>query len=81
MSPDFLQALFGWMTVLNFGLLAILSFALMFLKPTIVRAHRWFLEGLNAADLERAYFEYLSRYKLLVVVFNFVPWLALHIVL
>jgi len=35
--------------------------------------------SLPEEDLSRAYFQYLAQYKIVVVVFNFVPYLALRI--
>jgi hypothetical protein len=37
--------------------------------------------GLEDADLSRAYFQYLAQYKILVFVFNLMPYLALRIML
>jgi hypothetical protein len=36
---------------------------------------------LAEADLSRAYFQYLAQYKILIFVFNLMPYLALRIIL
>jgi len=35
---------------------------------------------LEQEDLSKAYFRYLANYKILVIVFNLVPYLALRII-
>jgi hypothetical protein len=37
--------------------------------------------GLEEAELSRAYFQYLAQYKILLFVFNLMPYLALRIML
>jgi hypothetical protein len=37
--------------------------------------------GLDDTDLSRAYFQYLAQYKILIFVFNLMPYLALRIML
>ena len=40
---------------------------------------KWF--GLSELDLQREYFRYLANYKILTLVFNLVPYLALRLAL
>ena len=35
--------------------------------------------GIERAELPTLYFQYLSYYKVFVIVFNFVPWMALEL--
>ena len=79
MSLETLTALFGWMTVINFGFLAFSGFFLIGLKSQIVGLHHW-LTGLDEKDLNRAYFRYLSKFKVLAIVTSFAPYLALKLI-
>ena len=73
-----LTEFFQWMTILHVVLLTATSLMLMALKGVIGRWHgRMF--GLDAAQVNAAAYDYLGRYKALVLVFSIVPWLALLI--
>lgn len=73
-----IRAILGWCTVINFGLLIVASIVISTMRGPMVRMHsRMF--SLPEEDLSRAYFQYLAQYKIVVVVFNFVPYLALRI--
>ena len=69
----------GWGTILNIGVLIFSSLTLVIAGPPIKRIHaRMF--GRSEEDLSRAYFQYLAQYKIAIIVFNLVPYLALRIV-
>ena len=68
----------GWCTVINTGLLMIAAISLMTMRSWIAPLHsRMFT--VSEEDLSRYYFQYIGNYKLLVIVLNFVPYLALKI--
>ncbi|KAA1262219.1 hypothetical protein LF1_47810 [Rubripirellula obstinata] len=68
----------GWCTLINFGLLILSTTALVVGRNFVANLHaKWF--EVDAADLRKSYFQYLANYKLLVLVFNLVPYLALRI--
>ena len=70
----------GWCTLINFGLLAITAFAILCFGQRLKRLHsRMF--NMEESQLQIEYFRYLAQYKILVIVFNLVPYLALRIVL
>ena len=69
---------FGWMTILNFGFLIATTIALMAFRPAVARIHNR-LTGLDEKDLNRAYFGYLSNYKVLALITSLVPYLALKL--
>lgn len=77
MSIESLTAFLGWMTLINVGLMLLTLLGLVLMKRARVVHQRLF--GLSSSDLSRAYFAYLAQYKLLVLVFNLVPYLALRI--
>ncbi len=78
MTQDALTAFFGWMTVLNYGLLALMGLSLLALQGWASNLHaRMF--GLDTAVVRAAYFRFLANYKILATVFSLVPWLALKL--
>ena len=79
-SMETLAAFLGWCTLINFGMLFFASIMLAAMRPSISKIHgRMFV--LEEADLSRAYFQYLAQYKIMVFVFNLMPYLALRIML
>lgn len=70
---------FGWMTVLNTGLLLFATLMLWIMRDWAARIHSSMFD-MAEVDVKSAYFDYLSRYKTLVLVFNLAPYLALRIV-
>lgn len=80
MEPlETITAVLGWCTLINFGVLMLSSLALVFFRERLIRIHgRMF--GLPVEQLGREYFRYLATYKVLVIIFNLVPYLALRIV-
>jgi hypothetical protein len=77
MTLETLTAVFGWMTVLNFGLLAISSLCLLAMRETIIKIHTRIM-GMEEDDLNRAYLAWMSNHKLLTLVFCLVPYIALR---
>ncbi|MFW2371951.1 MAG: DUF6868 family protein [Gammaproteobacteria bacterium] len=68
----------GWSTVINFGVLVIITITLVLMRNSISKIHaRMF--GLSDTDISRAYFQYLAQYKIAVFIFNLIPYIALKI--
>ena len=77
-SIETLRAFFGWCSILNLGMLIVGSLAVVAMRGTVSRIHsRMF--GLSEAELSRAYFQYIAQYKILTLVLNIVPYIALEI--
>ena len=74
---DTLQSFLGWCTLVQFVLLSAATLIMVVFQKPIMRLHGG-LFGLGDDDLKRAYFQYLAQFKLLVLVFNFVPYLVLR---
>ena len=74
-----LTKFFAWMTVLNTGLLLFATIMLWGLRDWAARIHGAMFDMADL-DVKREYFEYLSRYKILILVFNLAPYLALRII-
>jgi hypothetical protein len=76
---DSMMALLGWCTAINFALFATFGIMLMLAGKPLAQFHSR-LFGLNVDELPSIYFNYLAHYKILIVVFNLVPYLALRLI-
>lgn len=75
-SLQTVTAFFGWTTVINFVLLAVSTIALISMRGFISRVHAKMF-GLNPEDVSRDYVRYLAQYKIAIIVFSMVPYIAL----
>ncbi|SDX17550.1 hypothetical protein SAMN05444358_103258 [Ruegeria halocynthiae] len=78
MTQEFLTAVFGWMTVLNFAVLLFSTLMIVVLQNWIADVHGRMFQ-MERADIKRAYFRYLANYKILTIIFCLMPWLALKL--
>jgi hypothetical protein len=79
MEIDLVRAVFGWMSVLNLGYLLLATVFVKVFPSWILALHKsWF--GVDEADLRRAYFNFVSQYKVMTLIFSVVPYLALRLV-
>ena len=69
----------GWSTVINSGFLLFATFALVVFRPSIQSLHSR-LVSVPSDELPALYFSYLGNYKLLIIVFNLVPYLVLRVI-
>ena len=76
-SMDAWQQFFGWCTALNFGLLMLVAILVAALRSTFVRIHKS-MYGLSEEVLLQQYFQYMAQYKIAILVFNFIPYIALR---
>lgn len=68
----------GWCSAINMAMLIFASLMLIAMRDTIVSIHAKMF-GLSESDLLRAYFQYLAQYKIGILLFNLVPYIALKI--
>lgn len=73
-------AFFGWATVINFIVLLIAVLAITFLRSQTAKIHGKMF-GMSETELAPLYFQYLANYKLLIITFNLVPYIALKLIL
>jgi len=73
-----LKTFLGWCTVINFALLLVTSFFMTVMKGTIMSIHTR-ITGLPEDVLNPMYVKFLGYYKIAIFIFNFTPWLALHL--
>lgn len=74
-----LTSLFGWMTVINFALLIFSTLMLTMFRTSVIRIHTR-VTGLEENALKRVYLYFLGFYKVLIILFNLVPYLALKLI-
>ena len=72
-----LTAFLGWCTLINIGLYAFTSIVLLGFREPIKKLHAS-LTGVPIERLNGLYFSYLANYKIALIVFNLVPYLALR---
>lgn len=77
-SPGLFTAFFGWCSVINI--------ALLLLATVFISAFNRFTKTINAkmfnvsmTELDIIYFSYLAYYKLGILIFNIVPYVALKL--
>lgn len=78
MTMTELTELFGWMTLINIGLLVVATFSLMLMRDWVEPIHQR-LFSLKPRVLRKVYMQYIAYYKIVVLVFNLTPYLALKI--
>ena len=78
MSTESFAAFLGWSFLINTFILLLTTAAIVSLREKVVKIHsRMF--GVSEDDLTKAYFHYLANYKLLILVLNLAPYIALKI--
>ncbi|RUM45901.1 MAG: hypothetical protein DSY46_01450 [Hydrogenimonas sp.] len=79
MTVDILQEFLGWCSVMTIGLLLFYSIFITLLGRKIAPIHAK-LFHLGENDILRAYFQYVAKFKIFVIIFNLVPYFALVII-
>ncbi|WP_019028077.1 DUF6868 family protein [Colwellia piezophila] len=78
MDVNEITTLLGWCTVLNMGVLAVAATFLYLFKGLVIDIHSK-LTGVSITELPTLYFSFMANYKLGILLFNFVPYIALKI--
>ncbi|MBA7698890.1 hypothetical protein ES703_107573 [subsurface metagenome] len=79
MDIQTLTAFFMWCTILNFALLLLSSLIYLCAGDWAYRIHsKWF--SISRETFNVAFYSFIALYKLLVIVFNLIPYIALLIV-
>jgi len=75
---EMITELLGWCSVVNIAMLFLSSIMLMVMRGRIIKLHAK-LSGVSEADLPSIYLQFLGNYKLLILMFNLVPYIALRL--
>ena len=73
-----LTELLGWASVINIAYLLLATFILMFMRGTISSIHSKMLD-IDEKELSSKYFDFLSIYKIVTLVFIVAPYISLYI--
>jgi hypothetical protein len=73
-----LTELLGWATVINIAYLLLATLILVFMRGAISSIHSKMFD-LDKKELSSKYFDFLSTYKILTLVFIVAPYIALKI--
>ena len=79
MDIEMLQGFFFWCMLVNVGIYACTAIAVLVLRDFVCKIHKK-LFGLDEETVYKSIQKYLATYKLLITVFNFVPWIAILII-
>jgi hypothetical protein len=73
-----LTTFLGWSALINICFLLLATIGVVYMRGFITRIHGK-LFALDEQDLCSAYFQYLAQYKIMIIVFNITPYLALRV--
>lgn len=73
-----LTELLGWASVINIAYLLLATIILMFMRGTISSIHSKMF-NIDEKELSSKYFDFLSYYKIVTLVFMVAPYIALKI--
>ncbi len=71
-----LTTFLGWCSIINIALLLAATVGLTAFRAKVLRIHSGLL-GMSREQLMPIYVNYLACFKVLVIVLNVVPWIAL----
>jgi hypothetical protein len=74
-----LSEFFMWMTIINALIIVLTAVLFLLLKDVAVRIHGKMF-GISPEAISIALYGYLGVFKVVFIVFNLVPWLALKII-
>ena len=66
-------------SIINISILFLSTVALGLVRKPVARMHSKIF-GVSESDLPSAYMQYLGNYKIVIIVFNLVPYIALKII-
>ncbi len=79
MTIDLVQTFLGWCLVFNMGILLLWISMLSFGRQWIFRLHgNWW--PMTEADFSRVHYQLYGGYKLLILLFNAVPYIVLQLI-
>ena len=77
-SIDTIREFLGWCSVINIGMLVISTIMLTIMRGWVVKIHAS-MTGVSETELPCLYFKFLANYKILIIMFNVVPYITLSI--
>jgi hypothetical protein len=77
-SLETITQFFGWCTAINVIVLLLATIFLTAMRDWVAGIHTSML-GVSREQISEAYVQYLSNFKIAVLLLNFTPWLALKL--
>ena len=79
MNIQILTSFFMWCTIINGGLLILSTIMIIPAEDLVYRIHsKWF--SFSRGTFNVIIYSFLGLYKMMIMVFNLVPWIALLII-
>ena len=79
MSIEELRAFFGWCSIINIGILLVWFVEFVLMRDWIYKIHtKWY--KLSDERFDAIHYGAIAVYKLAVIVFNVIPYIALRII-
>ena len=78
LDANYFLIFLGWCSVINISILCFTTFMIFSLKAPISKIHSKMF-GVKQENLLPLYFNYLGNYKICIIVFNLVPYIALRV--
>ena len=79
MTIDQIREMLGWCSLINIVLLGISFMLLVPMRGWVYKIHSRFF-SITESQFNIAAYSFMGLYKLLVFVFNIIPWVALWII-
>ena len=79
MDIEKLQDFFFWCMLVNIGIYTFTAIALLVFRDVVCKILGKMFR-IDEETVSKAVYRYLANYKLLITVFNFVPWIAILII-
>ena len=79
MTLEIIRSVFGWCTIMNGAVMAVWALSFMCAHERIHRMHGKFF-SLSKENFDAMHYAGIGIFKMVVIVFNLVPYLALRIV-
>ena len=79
MDIEKLQEFFFWCMLVNLGIYALTAILILIFHNTVLKIQKKMFR-LDEETVSKAVYRYLANYKLMITVFNFVPWIAILII-
>jgi len=73
-----LTELLGWATAINIAYLLLATLMLIFMKGSVTSIHKKLFD-IDEKELNSKYFDFLSTYKIVMLVFIVAPYIALKV--
>lgn len=78
MTSETLQQVLGWCTLINFAILMVWFLMFLLAHGFMYRKHAAMFR-MSVETFDALHYGLIGGYKLLIIVFNLVPYLALHL--